>query len=64
MERELRKGLCNPIMVPSLFTCIISLVVSDPLSTPEGVIQISPFLSLIEIFPPEVVVIPRLYILP
>jgi len=35
----------------------MSLAVSVPLSTPVGVIQMSPFSSRIDRFPPEVVVI-------
>ena len=47
-----------PSWVPSGKTFIISFAVSVPLSTPFGVIQIEPSSSLIERFPPEVVVIP------
>ena len=51
-------GLCGPMIVPSGFTQMMSFGVSDPLSIPPGVIQMSPFSSLIEMLPPEVVVNP------
>ena len=44
-------------MVPSAFTHMMSAGVSDPLSIPAGVIHMSPFPSMIDRFPPEVVVI-------
>ena len=52
------EGLCMPIWVPSGFTQIMSLRVSEPLSMPEGVIHMSPLLSIMERLPPDVVVMP------
>src|SRR6056297_3510377 len=56
-------GLCLPSMVPSFLIQTISLLRREPLSMAEGVTQISPRSSMIEMLPPEVVVRPRLYIL-
>ncbi len=44
-------------MVPSAFTHMMSAGVSEPLSIAAGVIHISPFSSMMDRFPPEVVVI-------
>ncbi len=50
------EGLWSPIMDPSAFIQTISDGFSKPLSTPVGVIQMSPLSSMIDKLPPEVVV--------
>jgi beta-lactamase regulating signal transducer with metallopeptidase domain len=62
VKRKLRRRLVPANTELSGFTQTMSSGVSAPLSTADGVIQISPQSSIMETFPPEVVVIPRKYI--
>ena len=53
------EGRCGPTMVPSALTHMMSAGVREPLSMPAGVIHMSPLSSMMDKFPPEVVVIFR-----